>query len=458
MSEAEDLKIKPEDLQPPKMVAIKDIKPYERNPRYISSTDFEKLKRSLQEDPEMLALRPLILSRKDGKTIIAGNQRYHAAKALGWTSIPATVSKMSDEKERRFIIKDNVSNGDWEYEILMQDYTKDELDDWGWEDDREDPEEDLGDYEEDEKEIIEDLPPDVEPNPVSKPGEVYRLGEHVLVCGSSTDEALLDQAMKLVDIPGDDDPRISMIFTDPPYGVDYKSQAHGSIKNDALGRSGTYQLHVDAFSNAARYTKRTAAIYVWHASRYQRDIEDALEAAGIVVKQQLIWSKGFNLGRDDHHWAHEPCFYCHFKDGRAAWYGGRNKRTVLDYSVKEMNALPKEQLVKMLKAIQNESTVWAIQKDSVATYLHPTQKPVELSARAMANSSRAGELVADFFAGSGSTLIGAEQMGRHCLAFELDPKFADVIRRRWYRFTKGLLKDEDDTGWEEATPVINKEA
>ena len=161
MSEAEDLKIKPEDLQPPKMVAIKDIKPYERNPRYISSTDFENLKRSLQEDPEMLALRPLILSRKDGKTIIAGNQRYHAAKALGWTSIPATVSKMSDEKERRFIIKDNVSNGDWEYEILMQDYTKDELDTWGWEDDREEPEEDLGDYEEDEKEIIEDLPPDV---------------------------------------------------------------------------------------------------------------------------------------------------------------------------------------------------------------------------------------------------------------------------------------------------------
>ena len=262
--------------------------------------------------------------------------------------------------------------------------------------------------------------------------------------------------MRYVKIPGDDDPRISMIFTDPPYGVDYKSQAHGSIKNDALGRSGTYQLHVDAFSNAARYTKHTAAIYVWHASRYQRDIEDALEAAGIVVKQQLIWSKGFNLGRDDHHWAHEPCFYCHFKDGRAAWYGGRNKRTVLDYTAKDINQLPKEQLVKLFKAMQKESTVWAIQKDSVATYLHPTQKPVELSARAMANSSRAGELVADFFAGSGSTLIGAEQMGRHCLAFELDPKFADVIRRRWYRFTQGLLKDDDDTGWEEATPVINK--
>ena len=452
----EDLMIKPEDLAPPVIKKLTEIKPYERNPRYIKSADFEALKRSLQEDPEMLALRPLVVSRKDGKTIIGGNQRYHAAKALGWTEIPVMVSRMSDEKERRFIVKDNIANGDWEYEILMQDYTKDELEDMGWHDDREEITDDMDDYEEDEKEIIEDLPPDVEPNPVSKPGEIYRLGEHILVCGSSTDEALLDEAMSLVEIPGEDDPRISMIFTDPPYGVDYKSQAHGSIKNDALGRSGTYQLHVDAFSNAARWTKHTAGIYVWHASRYQRDIEDALEAAGIVVKQQLIWSKGFNLGRDDHHWAHEPCFYCHFKDGRAAWYGGRNKRTVLDYSAKDINALPKEQLVKMLKAIQKETTVWAIQKDSVATYLHPTQKPVELSARAMANSSRGGELVADFFAGSGSTLIGAEQMGRHCLAFELDPKFADVIRRRWYRFTQGLLKDDDDTGWEEATPIINK--
>ena len=152
----EDLMIKPEDLAPPVIKKLTEIKPYERNPRYIKSADFEALKRSLQEDPEMLALRPLVVSRKDGKTIIGGNQRYHAAKALGWTEIPVMVSRMSDEKERRFIIKDNVSNGDWEYEILMQDYTKDELDDWGWEDDREDPEEDLGDYEEDEKEIILD--------------------------------------------------------------------------------------------------------------------------------------------------------------------------------------------------------------------------------------------------------------------------------------------------------------
>lgn len=440
----------------PVIKKLKDLKPYERNPRYIKDADFEALKRSLSQDPEMLLVRPIVVSHKDGATIIGGNQRYHALKALGVEQAPVFISRMTDEEERRFIIRDNIQNGEWEYEILLQDYKEEELREMGWGDDREEADWEEEPNPEDEKEIIEDIPPDVEEIPRSQNGEIYRLGEHILVCGSSTDEALLDEAMSYIKIPGDDDPRISMIFTDPPYGVDYKSQAHGSIKNDALGRSGTYQLHVDVFRNAARYTKKTAAVYVWHASRYQRDIEDALEAVGIVVKQQLIWSKGFNLGRDDHHWAHEPCFYCHFKDNRAAWYGGRNKRTVLDYSAKDIQAMPKEQLVKMLKAIQDEGTVWAIQKDSVATYLHPTQRPVQLSARAIANSSRGGELVADFFAGSGSTLMGAEQMGRRALAFELDPRFADVIRRRYYRFKHNLLKDDDDTGWEEETKAINK--
>lgn len=454
--EEETLIIRKEDATTPELMPLSKLKPYERNPRYIKNTDFEILKRSLREDPEMLWLRPIVVSHKDGATIIGGNQRYHALKALGVKEAPVAISKMSDEKERRFVIKDNTLLGDWEYQMLLEDYRKEELEEMGWRDDREEITEDVEENPEDEKEIVEDLPPEAPEQPVSKVGEIYRLGNHLLGCGSSTDEKFLDEMMKYVKLPGEEDPRISMIFTDPPYGVDYKSTAHGSIKNDALGRSGTYQLHVDAFQNAARYTKKTAAIYVWHASRYQRDIEDALEAAGIVVKQQLIWSKGFNLGRDDHHWAHEPCFYCHFKDSRAAWYGGRNKRTVLDYSAKDIQAMPKEQLAKIIKALQNEGTVWAIQKDSVANYLHPTQKPVELSARAMANSSRGGELVADFFGGSGSTLMGAEQMGRHCLTIELDPKFADVIRRRWYRFANGLLKDDDDSGWEEATKAINK--
>lgn len=448
--------IRKEDASAPELKPLSKLKPYERNPRYIKSTDFEILKRSLQEDPEMLWLRPIVVSQKDEATIIGGNQRYHALKELGVKEVPVAVSKMSPEKERRFVIKDNTLLGEWEYQMLLEDYRKEELEEMGWHDDREEITEDMEENPEDEKEIIEDLPPEAPEQPVSKVGEIYRLGNHLLGCGSSTDEKFLDEMMKYVKLAGEDEPRISMIFTDPPYGVDYKSKAHGNIKNDALGRSGTYQLHVDAFQNAARYTKKTAAIYVWHASRYQRDIEDALEVAGIVVKQQLIWSKGFNLGRDDHHWAHEPCFYCHFKDNRAKWYGGRNKRTVLDYSLKDAQAMPKEQLVKVIKALQNEATVWAIQKDSVANYLHPTQKPVELSARAMANSSRGGELVADFFGGSGSTLMGAEQMGRHCLTIELDPKFADVIRRRWYRFANGLLKDDDDTGWEEATKAINK--
>lgn len=456
MSEQE-IRLNGDDCQPPKLVPLSQMKPHEKNPRYIKNTDFEALKRSLTQDPEMLWLRPIVLSRKDGKTIIGGNQRYHALKALGVKEAPAMISKMSDAKERRFIIRDNVNNGEWEYEILMEEYAKEELEDMGWRDDRDDNWEEQPD-EEEELEIIEDMPPDVEEEPISKPGEIYRLGNHVLGCGSSTDHAFLDELMSHVQIPGEEEPKIACIFTDPPYGVDYKSQAHGSIKNDALGRSGTYQLHVDAFRNAVRYTSPTAGIYVWHASRYQRDIEDALNATGITVKQQLIWSKGFNLGRDDHHWAHEPCFYCHLDGQRAKWYGGRDKRTVLDYSPKDLQAMPKEQLVKAIKALQQETTVWAIQKDSVANYLHPTQKPVELSARAIRNSSRAGELVADFFGGSGSTLMGAEQTGRHCLAIELDPRFCDVIRRRWYRFTQHLLKDDDDSGWVDATAPINQEA
>lgn len=442
-------------IQQIQLVPLKDLKPYEKNPRYIHDADFEALKRSLREDPEMLEIRTIVVSGQDGQTIIGGNQRYHALKAIGAKEAPVIISRMSPDKERRFVIRDNVNNGEWDYEILAENYSKDELEEMGWEDDRDNPEDWEDPDDEDEKEIVEDMPPDVPEDPVSQLGEIYKLGDHFLACGSATDEDLLDEIISLIPTHDSDEAQIAMIFTDPPYGVDYKSDKFGKLKNDNLSEDGTYALHRDAFNNALRHSTATVGVYCWHASRYQATIEKALNDAGITVKQQLIWSKGFNLGRDHHHWAHEPCFYCHRTGKQSKWYGGRDKRTVLEYAKGDIDKLPKDDLVKLVKALREETTVWHFQKDSIATLVHATQKPVTLSARAMANSSRAGEIVLDCFAGSGSTLMGAEQMGRRAIAIELDPKYADVIRRRYYRYVNGLMKDDDDSGWEEATAPIN---
>ena len=419
---------------------LEDLRKLENNPRKISSEDFQILVKSIKDNPDYFEARPLLLSDRTGElVIIAGNQRYDAAKYLRLKEVPTYLLKgLTEEREREIVIRDNVNNGEWDLDKLSEEWGDLNLADLGLDIELEEPE----------KEIQEDIAPelDEENEPVSKYGEVYKLGEHRLMCGDST---------KLEDVEMLMNGKIaSLLYTDPPYGVNYKSKKQGSIKNDDLKDSVLYDFLFDAFSAAEGFVSPEAAVYCWFASSNHIEFRKALEDVGFVYKEELIWNKGMTLGRYDYHYAHEACMYLWRKDHHAKWYGGRDKKTILGLKRRDLNEMKKEQLVKMIENMRNESTVWDFDRDKVTTYVHPTQKPVTLGANAMMNSSRPNQIVLDLFTGSGSSIIAAEQTGRICYAMELDPKFCDVIRKRYFRFINKLGHDEDDTGWEDFTPKV----
>lgn len=421
---------------------LSELKKLENNPRKISAKEFEILKKSIADNPDYFEARPILLSDRTGEfVIIAGNQRYDAAKALGMEQVPTyLLHGLSAEREREIVIRDNVNNGEWNLDKLAEEWSDLNLSDWGL---------DL-DLPEDDKEIIEDVAPelDEENEPTSRPGEVYQLGRHRLMCGDSTKIEDVERLM--------DGKTATLLYTDPPYGVNYKSKKRGSIKNDDLKDSVLYDFLYDAFSAAEPYLSETCAVYCWFASSNHIEFRKALEDAGFSYKEELIWNKGMTLGRYDYHYAHEACMYLQRTGKRAAWYGTRDKKTILGLKRRDLSEMKKEDLIRMFENLKNESTVWDYDRDKVTTYVHPTQKPVTLGANAMKNSSRAGEIVLDLFTGSGSSIMAAEQTERTCYAMELDPKFCDVIRKRYFRFINHLNIDDDDSGWNEFTAKIKE--
>lgn len=420
---------------------IEDLQKLANNPRTISGADFQILVDSIKTNPDYFEARPLLLSDRTGElVIIAGNQRYDAAKALGLKEVPTyLLHGLTEEREREIVIRDNVNNGEWDLDKLASEWSDVDLSAWGL---------DLGETEEEVEKVKEDIAPelDTENKPISKPGEVYQLGRHRLMCGDSTSSE--DVAILM------DSKIASLVYTDPPYGVNYTSKKRGSIKNDDLKDTVLYDFLYDAFSAAEPFTSPEAAVYCWFASSNHIEFRKALEDAGFTYKEELIWNKGMTLGRYDYHYAHEACMYLWKTSKRAKWYGGRDKKTVLGLKRRDLNELKKEELVKIIDNLRDESTVWDFDRDKVTTYVHPTQKPVTLGANAMHNSSKANQIVLDLFTGSGSSIIAAEQTGRICYAMELDPKFCDVIRKRYYRFMNKLDIDDDDDGWDSFTPKV----
>lgn len=419
---------------------LEDLKKLENNPRTISSKDFQILVKSIQDNPDYFEARPLLLSDRTGElVIIAGNQRYDAAKAIGLKEVPTyLLHGLTEEREREIVIRDNVNNGEWDIDKLTEEWSDLNLADWGL---------DL-ELEEDEQEVKEDVAPelDEENKPISRPGEVYQLGRHRLMCGDSTSS---DDVSKLMG-----GKIASLLYTDPPYGVNYTSKKRGSIKNDDLTDAVLYNFLYDAFSAAEQFVAPDAAVYCWFASSNHVEFRKALEDVGFVYKEELIWNKGMTLGRYDYHYAHEACMYLWRKGQHAKWYGGRDKKTILGLKRRELESFKKEDLIKMIENLRNESTVWDFDRDKVTTYVHPTQKPVTLGANAMRNSTKPNQIVLDLFTGSGSSIMAAEQTGRICYGMELDPKFCDVIRKRYFRFINKIDLDEDDAGWDDFTPKV----
>ena len=396
-------------------IAIRDLRPNNgeveglpRNPRKISKKNLEKLKKSVQDAPEMLRLRELIVvPHGDGYVVIAGNQRLEAAKAVGMDKLPCKVLPEDTDpaKLREYAIKDNLPFGEDDWEVIASDWDTAELEDWGmsvpdkWKDNPTAQD--------------DDFDPDSVKATVCKKGDIWHLGDHRLMCGDSTDAG--DVALLM------DGEKADMVFTDPPYGVNIgdKNKTLNSvqkagrcctnIENDTLQYNQLYDILVKAMTNIRESCKEDASYYVTSPQGGELGLMMMMmmKDAGLCVRHILIWCKNsptFSLGLLDYDYQHEQIFYTWTKSHHN--YRGGEFR----------------------------STIWTYDKPRKCD-LHPTMKPVALVANCMKDTTKEGDSVLDLFGGSGTTLIAAEQLGRKCYMMELDPHYCDVIIARWEKLT-----------------------
>lgn len=282
--------------------------------------------------------------------------------------------------------------------------------------------------------------------PIAKPGNLFELKScdrvHRLLCGEGDEP---DDVRRLMD-----GHLARLIFTDPPYGVEYNNAQRGDgrrplgeINNDKLKGHGLREFLTRAFQLAHAHSLATAALYTFHAYATQMDFELALISAGWRTKQQLIWRKHFALSRSHYHWAHEPIFYC-AKDGQnCEWFGPRSHTTVHDTSEQEFEGMKKDELLRILLDVKRTLTVWDEARDKGSSYVHPTQKPIGLARRAINNNTIPGEAILDLFGGSGSTMIAAELAQRVSFTMENDPGYIDVMVRRFLETFEGATATRD---------------
>lgn len=283
--------------------------------------------------------------------------------------------------------------------------------------------------EETEGETDPDAVPDVHGTRISQPGDIWLCGEHRVMCGDST---VWDDVERLCR-----DAAIDLVWTDPPYNVDYEGGTGLKIANDNMGNDQFRQFLHDAFTTAFMATKPGGPIYIAHADSEGYNFRGAMTDAGWDLKQNLIWVKNsMVLGRQDYQWQHEPILYG-WKPGAAhCWYGEFDKKTVIDDcpNVKDMD---KSELVNLVRTLRNALNTSVIREDKPARNSeHPTMKPVALIVHMLKNSSRRGDTVLDLFGGSGSTLIAAERLSRKSRLMEMDPVYCDVIVRRFMEYTE----------------------
>lgn len=288
--------------------------------------------------------------------------------------------------------------------------------------------------------IDDDECPDAPAESVIKPGDVFILGDHRVICGDSTNMDDIDKLMA-----GD---QADMLWIDPHYNVDYTGSDGKKIDNDNMDDSAFRQFLRDLFSSCAAVMKAGSPFYIAHADSEGYNFRGAAQESGLDVKQCLIWVKNsFVIGRQDHQWQHEPILYG-WKPGAAhKWYGEFNKSTVIDEQPK-VNDLDRSELMNLVRELRNTLATTVIREDKPkANGDHPTMKPIRLIGLHLKNSTRRGDVVIDFCGGSGSTLIACEKLGRKARLCELSPTYAQVIVERWQEFTgkDAILEDTGQT-------------
>ncbi len=437
--------IDPKTLQQSVILPISQLEPNKgqiegvpSNPRSIDVAKFKKLKASIQENPEMLSLREVLVYQHGAKyVLIGGNMRYRALKELGYKEAICKVipQETTAEQLRAVAIKDNNNFGDWDFEALANLWDSDELNRWGI---------DLplmdGDVKEDEAEEDNFNPASVAGKAKSKLGDIFKLGRHRLICGDSMDAQALQILMG--------DQKADLLLTDPPYNVDYSSKNEAlnaadkgnrvqkDIANDSMDAQAFKEFLCKAFANANTYLKPGGAFYIWHAGTEGLNFKLAVKETGWELKQILIWVKNnIVLGRQDYQWKHEPCLYG-WKPGASHYFvARRDLTTLMEDEALDLNALTKQELKDLLSKVLSLPTTDIHEDKPMRSAEHPTMKPLKLLGRQIKNSTRPGEVVLDLFGGSGSTMMAAEQLGRSCYMVELDPCYIDVICKRYEELT-----------------------
>jgi DNA modification methylase len=440
-----------------KRMCLAELVPSSYNPRKALKSgdrEYEKLKRSIAE---FGYVDPIIWNQGTGR-VVGGHQRLQVLKDMGVEEVEVSVVDLEDEREKALNLALNRITGEWDPEALIQlleelGETNIDLSLTGF--DMSEIEELLADrpaaeVHEDEFDIIEAIESSSEP--ATRPGDLWILGRHRLLCGDATKAEDYSKLM--------DGSQASMIFTDPPYNVNYEggTKEKLTIRNDNLPADSFYRFLLDAFTNCIKVTAPGGAVYVFHADSEGSNFRGALAAAGWLVKQCLIWVKNqLVIGRQDYQWRHEPILYGWKPGAKHQWHGGRKQTTVIDdgarvsiephdgFSLITFSTGPESVVLKVpsyeviFQGDDSCTTVWRVDKPT-RNAEHPTMKPVTLPARAIANSCQRGEIVLDPFGGSGSTLIAADQLDRTCFTLELDPVYCDVIAKRYVKWV-GSVRD-----------------
>jgi len=383
-----------------------DLIPYVNNSRTHSEEQVNQIISSIKE---FGFTNPILIEQDNG--IIAGHGRIMAAKKMGLKEVPCVIVKgLTKTQIKALNIADNqiALNAGWDLEKLKLEiqglnedefnldilgFTKNQIDDFLFT-------ETIGLTDEDEV-------PETPEKPISKLGDIWKLGNHRLMCGDSTKK---EDIKKLCINP------VDLLLTDPPYNIDYEggSKKRDKIANDKIDNF--REFLIKCFLNAGSVMKAGASYYIWYADTESYNVRGSVMDAGWTIRQNLIWNKdNSTFGRSDYHWKHEPCLYGWIDGASHNWMGDRKQTTVIEF------------------------------KRPSKSELHPTMKPVGLMEYQITNNTRGKDIVLDLFGGSGSTLIACEKLDRICNIIEFDPKYCDVIIKRWQNFT-GKEAIHEETG------------
>ena len=381
-----------------KLVKLSEVKLNPNNPRLIKDEKFLKLVQSIKDFPEMLDIRPIVVNQD--MIILGGNMRYKACKEAGLKEVPIIVTDLTEEQQREFLIKDNTSGGEWDFEMLTNEWDVEQFEECGL--DMPSFEVENLEAEEDDFEVPEG---GIETDIVL--GDLFEIGEHRLLCGDSTDSDVVAKLMN--------GQKADMVFTDPPYGMAYESNAWDSKKSEVKQKRTDTQILNDENTNVGQdalnliplFLENNRHFYIWCRWDCFNDFKEVCQNIG-KIKSVVVWDKG-GPGLGD--------LKGSYGDSEWAIFGMIGRRELHE----------------------RQNGVWQVNRMKGLQMQHPTQKPLEICEKGINNSTNINELILDLFLGSGSTMVAAHQLKRKCYGMELDPKYCQVIIDRMKKLDPTLI-------------------